>query len=292
MFKSRQIKRKKILIIVLAVLVLLCMAFYFGYKIFTENKISKFNVETSNLNCSSSDEISNYLRKQNLNYFYLKASDIEDDLRKKFFCIGKIESEISYPDKVKLKITGREGKFVVTSVNPDIETNPQIVLSLEQINSTQSSTAESYPPRVLNQILDIYKDASRSAMFLVDEEGMVFEEVNSDTAFPKLSIFSIDLKIGQKIQNDYIKKASEILQKLQEFGVPSDNLIIVSDRLIVDTIPRVIFSLNKPIDRQAASLQLILRQAKMKSVANDGDSRSVESVDLRFNRPVVVYSKK
>ena len=72
----------------------------------------------------------------------------------------------------------------------------------------------------------------------------------------------------------------------------TDNLIVVGNRLIVDSEPRVTFALNKEISRQSASLQLILRQAKMNLDPDKPDSRSVESVDLRFDRPVVVYSKK
>lgn len=298
MFRPRQLKRKKLFIIIFAVILLISLAGFFGYKTFTENKITKFDIEAQNLNCTNSAEISDFLKNQNLNYFYLLASsayfkseNIETDLRKKFFCIGKIETEISYPDKIKLKITGREGKFVVTSIQPDIETNPQIVLSLDQMNATQSTT-EAFPPKVLNRILDSYKDASSSAIFLVDEEGMVFEEVSSDLAFPRLSIFSIDLKIGQKIPNDFVKKTAEIVEKLKVTDVPSDNLIIVGDRLIIDSKPRVTISLNKDINRQSASLQLILRQAKMNLDPDSRDTRSVESIDLRFDRPVVVYGKK
>ena len=291
MFKDRQLKRKKLLLIILVVLLVILSAAFFGYKILTENKLSRFDVETENLNCAIPSEITGFLQTKNFNYFYFKTEPLESELKRKFFCIGKIESEVIYPDRLKLKITGLEGKFIVKSIEPDIETNPQIILSLDQFHATQSTT-EAFPPKVLNQILSTYKDASSSAMYLVDVEGVVFEEVSSDTAFPKLSIFSQDLKIGQKIPKDTIKKTAEIVERLEGTEVLLDNLIIVGDRLIIDSTPRVTFSLNRALDRQAASLQLILRQAKMNLDPDSRDARSVESIDLRFDRPVVVYSKK
>lgn len=290
MLKNRNFKRKKIYLIILVSLIGIIAAGIFGYKIFTENKLTRFDVEAENLNCVSSNEIKTIAQNMNINYFYFKADALEAELRKKFFCIGKIESEVSYPDRLKIKVAGREAKFVVESINVDFETNPTIQLSSDQLNATQS-TSEAFPPKVLKQVLDNYKGASESAMFLVDEEGIIFEESGTNFAYPKLSLFSRDLRVGQKIPDDLIKKVAEIVVKLKEIDTPSDNLLVVGDKLIIDSAPRITFSLNRPIDRQSASLQLILRQAKMNLDPDNRDTRSVESVDLRFDRPVVVYSK-
>lgn len=291
MFVSRQFKKQKLFLISSIVILLIAAGGFLGYKILSENELVRFNVITQNLNCTSTGEITNYLKARELNYFYFKSETLEGELRKKFFCIGQIKSEISYPDKLKLNITGREGKFIVTSIFPVIETNPAVQLSLEQMNATQSTT-EAFPPKVLSQILTAYKNASGSAMYLTDEEGVVFEEVTTNIGFPRLSIFSQDLKIGQKIPGGYIKKIIQVLEKSNVFETTSDNLLIVGDRLIIDSKPRITFSLSKDVNRQSASLQLILRQAKMNLDPDGRDSRSIESIDLRFDRPVVVYSRK
>lgn len=291
MFKNRDPKKRRLFLIIPAAILILLALIFFAYKTYTENKLTRFDIDAQNLNCTTSSEIIDALKKMNLNYFYFKSSDVEYELRKKFFCIGKIESEVTYPDHLKLKISGREGKFVVNTINSGINTNPVIQLSLDQLNATQSTT-EAFPPKVLNQILDNYKDSSESAMFLVDQEGAIFEEVSSNTAYPRLSIFEENLKIGQKIPDGLIPKALEILEALKKTDTPSDNLLVVGDKLIVDTKPRITFALNRPLDRQSASLQLILRQAKMNLDPDSKDSKSVDSIDLRFDRPVVVYGKK
>jgi hypothetical protein len=291
MYSPRQLKRKKLFLIILVSAVVILSAVFFGYKILTENRISRFNVETENLNCTTTAEIEGILKSLNLNYFSFKPETVENQLRKKFICIGKIEQVISYPDRLSLKVTGREGKFIVTSIDPHIETNPQIILSLEQLNATQSTTA-AFPPKVLNQILNSYKNASESASFIADSEGMVFEAASPEVFLPKLSIFSEQLQIGRQVPGDAVKKSAGIIEKLGDSGLALDNLLIVGEKLIIDADPRITFSLNRPIDRQAASLQLILRQAKMNLDPESADTRSVESVDLRFDRPVVVYSSK
>lgn len=288
---DRRFKKRRLFLIIVVAVIAIILAAFFGYKILHENRLSRFDIETENLNCVGSPEITNILSSMNLNYFSFKSEPIDAQLKKKFICIGKIEQEIYYPDRLKLKITGRQPKFVVTSVDPKVETNPQIVLSLDQLNATQSTTA-AFPPKVLNQILNSYKSASESAYFLTDAEGLVFEEASTSGTLQKLSIFSEELTVGRYVSDDAVKKTSEILDRISGFDISLDNLLVVGDRLIIDSTPRITFALNRAIDRQAASLQLILRQAKMNLDPDNRDSRSVESIDLRFDRPVVVYSPK
>ena len=290
MLNPRRMERRKPLIFSIVGIIALTAVIFFGYKVLTENKLTRFDIELSNINCAAPAEIEAFLKSKNMNYFYYKSDLVESDLRQKFYCIGKIEQEIYYPNRLKLKLTGREGKYVIKTINTDIETNPQIVLTLEQLNATES-TAQAFPPQVLKQILDTYKQASGSGLFIIDEEGVVFENALSDAILPRIVLFGKDPRIGQKIADDLIVKVEEILAKLAPIDLDSTNLIVVGDRLIIDTKPRVTFSLSKEIPRQAASLQLILRQAKMNLDPEKTDSRSVESIDLRFDRPVVIYSK-
>ena len=287
---KRKFRLKKIVVLPILGIILLIAIGFLGYKIFTENKLSKFDITHQNLNCVAPPEVSQFLNSLNMNYFYYKSTDVEYELRRKFFCIGKIEQEISYPDRLKLNITGREGKYVVKTINTDVETNPQIVLTLEQMNATQSTT-QAFPPKVLTQILDTYENASESAMFLVDAEGIAFEKAFPGAGYPEISLFGRELRVGQKIPDDLISKVTEVKERLEKMDIVTDNLIVVGNRLIVDSEPRVTFGLNREISRQSASLQLILRQAKMNLDPEKPDSRSVESVDLRFDRPVVIYSK-
>ncbi len=290
MLNPRRLERRKPLIFSIVGIIVVALVVFFGYRVLTENKLTRFDIELSAINCAAFPEIEGFLNSKNMNYFYYNSTLLESDLRQKFYCIGNIEQEIYYPNRLKLKLTGREGKYVIKTINTEIDTNPQIVLTLEQLNATES-TSQAFPPQVLKQILDTYQQASTSGLYVVDHEGVVFENAQTDATLPRIVLFGKDPRIGQKIADDLISKVDQISAKLTQLDLDTANLIVVGDRLIVDTTPRVTFSLNKEIPRQAASLQLILRQAKMNLDPEKTDSRSVESIDLRFDRPVVVYSK-
>lgn len=291
MLNPRRMKRRKPLIIGVIGIVILFLVVFFGYKIFTDNRLSSFDLELNNINCTTASEVEQFLRSMNMNYFYYKSESVEYELRRKYFCIGNIDQTIHYPNRLKIVLTGREGKYIVKTIETNIEINPQVILSLEQLNATESTKQAALPPLVLNQILDSYKEASESSMYVVDAEGVIFESAASDAILPRISIFGRDFRIGQKIPDDLIKKVDEISVKVEKMEIDTTNLIVVGDRLIIDSSPRVTFSLSRDIPRQLASLQLILRQAKMNRNPEKPDSRSVESIDLRFDRPVVIYSK-
>lgn len=281
---------KKLLIIVLVILVFFGLGLL-GYKTVSIAILSEIEVNGQSLTCADNSAIADFAKKLSLNYFHFKSENFKVKLIQNFFCIGKIETSVSYPNKLRITMHGRVGAFIVKTINTSLKSNPEIILSEDQLSATQSST-QAFPPKVLNQIIETSRQASASAMFLVDEEGVIFEEVTSDVNFPHLYFFSQELKIGNKISGDQVKKASEVTKKLKELEVFSDNLIIVGERLIVDTTPRIIFSLTKPLDRQTASLQLILSQAKMNPAADRSEKESIESIDLRFDKSVVVYAAK
>lgn len=280
---------KKLLIILSVILILFGLGISV-YKIVSLASLDDIEVSGQSLTCSDNAGVADYIKKQNINYFHFKNEDFRIKLGRNFFCIGKIETSVSYPNKLKIKVFAREGEFVIKAINTPLQTNPEIILSAGQLSATQSSS-EAFPPKVLRQIIETVKDASSSSMFLVDSEGVVFQEVSASN-FPRINIFGQEFKIGDKISGDQMKKISDAVKKLKELEVFVDNLIIVGDKLIADTNPRIIFALSRPLDRQTASLQLILSQAKMNSDPGTKDSISIESIDLRFNKPVVVYYSK
>src|SRR5690348_4382969 len=145
-FKGRQLKRKKFLLVCLGLIIIIILLGFLADKILSENRLRRFDVELENLNCATSDEIKSFLLAKNFNYFYFKSAEVENNLKQRFFCISKIEQQIYYPDRLKLKIFGREGKFVVTDIESPLNLNPQIVLNLDQLDATQSTT-EAYPPK-------------------------------------------------------------------------------------------------------------------------------------------------
>lgn len=254
-------------------------------------KITNFEIKTENIACTNNGQINKYLEGLGLNYFSFKKNKIEENLKKKFYCIGEIEIKVFYPNKLVLAAKGREAVFIVAEVSSSFDANPVVNLP-ESIQVASESTKEAATVKMLSQILGDLKQASGSGIFLADKEGVVFEEAVGGINFPRLSILGIKLKIGDKVPDGAIEKSLFINNKLKEIGAPSDNMVILGDKLVVSSKPRIIFSLKKRLDYQTASLQLILTQAKINPDPPKSGSSNIESIDLRFDKPVIVYVQK
>lgn len=109
---------------------------------------------------------------------------------------------------------------------------------------------------------------------LVDEEGVLFS--GSD---------DVGLKIYSEHKDKDIKKILLILNKTKFFGIEIMEASIIEDTLLIYSVPKIIFALEKDIDMQIASLQLILSKAKI-------DEETIEFIDLRFDKPVVRFAPK
>lgn len=110
--------------------------------------------------------------------------------------------------------------------------------------------------------------------FLIDNEGMLFSG-NQEAG----------LKIYSENKNKDFKKIISILNKIKFFGIEIMEVTIVEDTLLFPSSPKMIFALDKNIDTQLASLQLILSKAKI-------DEETIEFIDLRFDKPVVRFAPK
>lgn len=290
--RNEENKRKlKKLLVIAAISVIVAMLLFGVYYTFTESKLYKYGVKTEDLTCTNEAQIADFLRGLNLNYFAFDSVDLEEKLKHKFFCIGKIDSQISFPDRLSVKITGRKAEFAASQVSTAAEINPVIELPTDYQIATESSKAAD-PVNIITKIVEGVSESSSSAYFLIDSEGVVFDRSFGSVSFPILKIVGEEIKVGGKVPGDLIGKVKDVIKGLSGIEVPTDNIIVVGDKLIIDSKPRLIFSLNKRLDYQTTSLQLILTQAKMNSDSNLPGRDDIESVDLRFNKPVVVYTKK
>jgi hypothetical protein len=285
-------KKKKLKRLLIAFLILASASAtaFFGYQAITRSVITKYDVAAENLTCTDSDQVRSFLSSQEIKYFTFKKEELEKAVKKKFFCVGKVSAFVIYPDKLKIEVFGREPAFVLVPIDTSFNTNPVITLPDDFKIATQSSMA-AQPLRVIDDFIEGINEASASGSFLVDEEGVVFDSLNSPVSFPKLQVVGFDIRIGGTLEGDAVKKAREVTEGLRSFEAPTDNMIIIGDKLIVNSKPRVIFSLEKRLDYQIASLQLIVAQAKMNSDPSRPGSGDIESIDLRFDKPVVIYSK-
>ncbi|MBI2593846.1 hypothetical protein HYW44_04360 [Candidatus Daviesbacteria bacterium] len=290
MRNRKPFKKLKIILLSFIAIAFLLILGVSGFEVVKRAKISNFQVKMNNLTCMDQPQIIKFLKESDIHYFSYKQERLAKDLKKKFFCIGKINTKLEYPDKLWLEAWGREAVFAVREIQTSFQINPAVNLE-EDLQGATQSTKEAVVFNNLNLILDDLKQSSESAVFLADREGVIFEQISGSVNFPLLSILGLKLEIGKEIPDGVIEKALFIISRLREIQTPSDNIIIIGDKLVLNSKPRIVFSLKKSLDYQTASLQLILAQAKMNPDPDKTGKSDIESVDLRFNKPVVVYGK-
>lgn len=263
----RELKKK-----FLAFPLIIFLVFFLIWKLGILN-IEQIFLEINNAACTSEESIKKELDLVGKNIFFINESSIEKKLKGKFPCVRDIELEKKILNKVKVKVEGRVGMVKVTSFT---EKETLDLLDLEATSSSQAALLNwSFPQFVQDK-------------FLADSEGVLFAK-SQDENLPTLFWPEENLKVGQRMDLWLFSKVREVLTKLStlegsNFG-GSSKMKLSSNQLLVKMGQKIVFSLEKDHLRQLASLQLILQKAKI-------DGRMIDFIDLRFDKPVVIYIQK
>lgn len=221
--------------------------------------IKKINIENKNAFCINNQE---YVEKtglygKNLLYIDLKT---EEDFSS-YPCIKKIDFKKEYPSSLNLYLEGREPFGELISLKKEATVSSQILAE-----ATSSAN-----------ILD--------SGFIVDEEGVIFDKKN-DPGLIKIYTHGVKIEIGKNIRMYKLSEVKKVLGEIGRFGIYADKLIFSGkDDLLIDSIPKVFLNMEKGLDYQLASLQLILNEAKM-------NEKEIEIIDLRFDKPIVKFNPK
>lgn len=264
----RRRSRKKTLknFILKLLIVLSLFALIGGIYLFSKNnlfKISKVNLTLNSADCVSSEQIKKIITDQNI--LFLNSTKIEKQIREKHICIKSVFISKIFPNKISVEVSGRE---------------PAAILMVGSQNIA-SLSAEASESGTINFVID-----QKSKPLLVDETGVIFSEDIGQKNIPRIYVSEEKLVVGKNLEGGVTKQALEIINKLRIFNLEIKEVKIDSGKnLIINSNPKLIFSLNKSVDIQLASLQLILEKAKI-------DKEIMELIDLRFDNPVVKYAPK
>lgn len=255
-----------IVIIILLVLSVSSFFLLFRSNIFI---IKTIEVELQKIVCADSNQISSSSKLLGQNLILINSSKVEKELKEKYLCIKGIAISKHFPNKIKLHIFER--------------VPAAILISLKSEQATGSATLEKIIEATGAANLDII---GPTESFLVDSEGIVYQQNIDQINVPKIYLEQYSLVVGQKIEEDLIKNLLKILEKVKSFGVMVKEAKIYSKfNLLINATPKIVFKLNKNLDIQLASLQLILGQAKI-------DQEDLEFIDLRFDKPVIRLAPK
>lgn len=247
---------KIILLILILILALIFLIIKFNFL-----NVKILEISITKANCTDEKQISSFSNILGRNFFLTNQKSIEQILKGKFICIRNVTLNKTFPDKIKLQVWGRDA-FA-------------IVIPLKNKEATAAAFLENIATPSANP---------SDEDFLVDREGVIFAKAVNIYNQPKIFVNDSSLSLG-KLNNNFAQNCLKILEKTQQFGLDINTSLVWDNVFIIFSSPKIYFKLDNSIESQIASLQLILEKAKI-------DQRSVEFVDLRFDKPIIRFAPK
>lgn len=235
-------------------------------------KVRVVDVVFDGYSCGNEDEVRNGLGLYNQTIFWVNNTALSTKVKNTFPCVKEIKISKYLPDKLAVLI---EGRVPIALIVKGQGLNGMI--NLAQVEATAASSAAT---------VDFSIPTSVSSKFFMDHDGVLFYNTDGDVNIP-LVYTTRDLAIKDSLGIEMgmgLEKTLEILKKIELSPKlvkidDANNLIIVGNQNT-----KIILSLKNGLLKQLASLQLIWQKNKI-------DSKRIDSIDLRFAKPVVVYSK-
>ncbi len=265
---------------------------FFLYLVFFKFLVVKKIKLPQPLSCLSSLQAENILAK-NTSLLFINKLKLTSELEKKFFCLTDLQIKRVLPDTLVLGAKERRPVLIIEKLNfPDnFDRGENLSKTIE---ASFSATIEATKEATLIKTTDFeVKSASFSAQLVLDSSGFAFLDNPQGLNLPKIAGFFPELELGRSIDSRIVKNSTEILEKLKEGQIEVKSAKITKSiyLLIVGNYQKtlgnqkdlkLIFLLTGNHLQELASLQLILQRNRI-------DSKSIESIDLRFDKPIVVY---
>lgn len=232
-------------------------------------KTTEVVITQSGISCATDGEILQKIAVTGKNYWEINQTRLESDLINQFPCVSSASFSYRFPNQIKLEVTNRTPIATVVSYLP----KPQLLFTESEATPSSSSAS-----------LDWSFPELSPGYLVVDQLGKVFS-AQDVSWLPLLLIEQEKLEVGDDFDDQLFTNLAMVIKKLPQIGIPAYRFKKVGEYLLADSKPAVAVNLKSDINIQLASLQLILSKTKI-------DSKELEVVDLRFNKPVVVYSSK
>jgi cell division septal protein FtsQ len=282
--RKRLLKRLHFSKLSITIFLLVALTLLTFYTIFFSGVFTLHTVEFNprQISCAPLESIKAVLPKKQ-NILFIKAQEHAEVIRAKFPCLESVVIEKRFPDTLLIQVVERK---TVALLRSGIKIVP-IVVDLP-VESTTEATASSASAQPKVEPEDPFKidEFLYSKYFSVDSHGFVLSE-NPVAENPLPLFYYLDdheLKVNEHLEDGIMLSALQLMQKLYEMQIVVQSAKIEERNLFINGPIRIIFLLNKEIDAQIIPLQLILQKAKI-------DSEVIEKIDLRFDKPVVVYKK-
>lgn len=245
--------------------------------------------------CTNQTAIKQALHLTYANLLLVNTGALEGELIKKYLCIKGVIFTRKWPHTLEVSILARQPALVFDLV-PDVASVSSV--DLLQAKNLESSPAarliEATAEAKLTQTLEFPQpEATVSGQLIVDSSGVIFAQ-NESVSVPHVQINLPNAKLGDKVDSRIIQNSQKIFSRLKSLGFTVLNskivdqlylLVVAESQTEKASTLKLGFTLDGQHLRELASLQLILQKNRI-------DLRSIEIVDLRFDKPIVQYKSK
>lgn len=231
-------------------------------------KVNMVEVKRNNITCANEEELRETSQILGQNILLINESVIEKKLKEKYLCVKSVKSLRKFPNKILLEVSAREALAQILVLKNSEATSSAILDTF-----SKGSSPSAIPQEMFNTAEEVDKS------FLVDSEGVFFSKDPQNFNYPKVYV---------EDETVAVKDVLKIINKLKIFGIEIRETRAVGQKILLVNPdisgPKMIFALDN-IDIQLASLQLILKKAKI-------DQVTIEFIDLRFDKPIVRFAPK
>lgn len=254
--------------VVLFLILLLSLLFKSGFF-----NIKKIEITGKDSNCISQDQLIASSQIIGRNLFSLDTINLTKKIEGKFICIKEITLSKILPNRIKAEVWYRQPKATLITLKDNEASASSILENIATPSANQSQTA-----------------------YLMDDKGVVFSKDVQNLSIPKIFLYDPNLFLGKREEENRTKNILKILNKAEIFGLDINTTMISGNYFIIFSTPKVIFKLDNNVDTQIASLQLILKIAKInrRTVPTEVgiDESNLEFIDLRFDKPIIKIAPK
>ncbi|MDO8619089.1 MAG: FtsQ-type POTRA domain-containing protein [Candidatus Daviesbacteria bacterium] len=239
--------------------------------------VRNLEVNLNRVNCVSEKEIKDNLQISDMNILFFDSRKILKTLQNKFPCIGSVNMQRVFPNRIKLQFYGRDAVFALKSTFLQEASIAAVLKDLIEKSASSSTQASSSAA---------IQDIGQSNYLLVDQSGIIFTTINQSPYVPIILYWNNNLKQGDQLDQSLTAELSMIFSKFKELNLPISEVRVYPQGTAIIPSPNIIIlNLNKDLTSQLAALQLIVTQAKM-------SKENMVFIDLRFDKPVVKYAPR
>lgn len=221
--------------------------------------------------CEDEQAIREDLALGGKNIFFVNEAAARSKILEKNLCVKDLKLERFFPSTVEILVKGRVAIAALVE-----EVREGELLDLSVVESSASTGAA---------LLDFSKPASLGEKYLLSRDGVVFLKTDGEVNLPTM-YFAGNLELKQRLEPKLIEAVSLSLDKMQgQIDIDFMRINAAGNLITIEEDGRrTILALKGDVLKQLASLQLLWQKNRI-------ESRRIESIDLRFSEPVVVYSK-